>query len=151
MAKQIWSDSHGKQHKTKKDAEFMDSMYSAADGLEVARKKIHKLLAGKAVTADGVPLTELSSGDYYRVVERWGSRPWFARVWVWPHDAYLDVEDKQLVLVVEEYRDAKRETMRIPMNEIYASEKKAKAAWFAAWERWLDEERQELEKQKGGG
>jgi hypothetical protein len=39
MAKQIWSDSHGKQHKTKKDAEFMDSMYSAADGLEVARKK----------------------------------------------------------------------------------------------------------------
>lgn len=139
--------SHGKAFDNQADAHRHDKLYQAREELEAAQRKFQRLLAENAVTADGHRFEFGVFRDYYHIVRPHMSRPYLRKYdylcWNWSVREQVDAPE--VVEIRDERSDGSSNGGYVPIRELYADEKKARAALIRAQREWLEEQRREIE------
>lgn len=128
-------------------AQARNAMIEAENKFKEAAQEVARRLKEAALTADGEPFaTEGRYSDFWWLCPNYGGGlPRLHRVYVYPYLAEIEHDyQKNGRLVVREYKADTRSYITHPVEELYVSHAKAKAAHLAACEERLKEIEQEV-------
>lgn len=142
-------EAHGREFKTRKEAERHDQLYTAREAYQDAGKKYQRLLAESVKTADGVQFEFGVFRDYYYVTPYFYKMPEIDKVcylcdsWAVRGNGEQDVEIRD-----ELQRDGSDKVHRpwVKITDLYYSREAAERALLAAREKWLADAAADVEK-----
>lgn len=143
--KQVY-EAAGKTFATAEAAKRHERLLEVQRELEAAANKVKRCLGETALTADGQPFSMSSSTYYWFISPSYAGLPRLVSVWVWPHHMELDADEPKACLKVRWLRrDGDRsDYISLRVNELYADQAKAKAAYVAACKERLAELTEEV-------
>ncbi len=150
MARAVYKAKDDSEHKTAQKAVERDALVEANERLEAACKEVSKLLMGAALTADGQLFDTDRSARYYVVHHVHGKMPWFREVRIYPYNMAVDFDRTDNALVLREYDHERGQYLDWKVNELYTTEKAARAAMIEACRDWLVEQQKAIEAMVSG-
>ncbi len=142
--KQVFESSDGETHETLELAERCNELIAAKAMFVEAAKRVVKCLGATALTADRQPFDMKSSQTYWYIAANYPSLPRLVEVWVWPHNASIDINADTGHLMLREYSSDRGQYLTHRINEMYRSKAAAKQAHKAACEKRLAELTEEV-------
>jgi hypothetical protein len=152
--KQVFKANDDSEHETARAANRHNRLLKAKREFDAAAEKIQDILREGAMTADGVPVSELGMcRRVWRLHPNYCGLPALREFYASPHRMDVDISHSDGVIRISEYdygtehmgRRDSQGWVYYPVHQLYADEKKAKEAYIKAVEERLAEFKERLD------
>lgn len=148
----VYRDDAGGDHDTAEEAERANELLEAERQFSAARHAVSRALLNAATTGCGRSFESVASGHYWEVHRYASQRPFMRRVWIWPYDCVVVVDDGEIRYRSDVRDDRGRvERIDVAIGNLYETDAAARKRYMELFREYAIEVAAELADLEGHG